>query len=372
MKQPSEPVEIFVLLAEALSENKAVRESFKSLDYIHFRDDWHHIPRGTVIFGEQVIYGYPHIGRVLALQAGLKAHFEAPFWAEEKINGFNVRIVKLGDQIVGLTRSGLICPFVTDRLADLMPLEIFNDHPDIVVCAEVAGPENPYLRSSPPFIPEDVQLFVFDLMRINEARFIPYREKQALCGEYDLPTVPHHGYYTADDIEAIRTVILQLHQEGREGLIFKEDSPRDHRAKYVTGSISIDDIAGTSEVFADIPPEYFTNRILRLALFLEEHGLGIDSDVRQALGTALLEGFHRTVTRYRTEHRVYETFRCRFRQRENAEQLLEQFRQTSRTIQIKPRQLSQEGDFWILEFDKIYPSTTGLLGNLLAGGLAFD
>jgi putative ATP-dependent DNA ligase len=359
-------------LPTALKQGKAKRQTYQGLSYLHYTDDFHHIPRGTAIFGETVIFGYPHIGRVLALKAGIQAHFKAPFWAEEKINGYNVRITKICDQVIALTRGGFICPFTTDRLVDLMPLKIFEEHPRQVVCAEVAGPENPYLESSPPFLREDVKLFVFDLMRQGQPGFLPYREKQAQIERYGLPAVPLHGYFQVHETCALSALILKLHQEQREGLVFKEDSPRDHRAKYVTGASCIDDIQASSDNLLDLPPEYFINRLLRLALFVEEHALPSSPALKQALGSAFLDGLHTAMQGYRATHHVSKRFRCRLRKKENAELLLDYLKHASRHIQILPRELRQEDGYWRLEFERVYPALTGMLGDLLAGKMVYD
>ncbi|GAB6066957.1 RNA ligase [Methylothermus subterraneus] len=359
-------------LPEAQRQGRAQRKTFKGLDYWHYTDDFQHIPRGTAVFGETVVFGYPHIGRVFALEAGIRAHFRAPFWAEEKINGYNVRITQIQGQLVALTRGGFVCPFTTDRLADLMPLEIFQKEPRQVVCAEVAGPDNPYLESSPPFISKDVKLFVFDLMTQGQPGFLPARAKQAQIKRFDLPAVPLYGYFQPDQIEDLRALILKLHEEWREGLVLKEDSPRDHRAKYVTGHSNIDDIRASSDNLLELPPEYFINRLLRLALFVEEHALPATSELKQALGGAFLDGLRAAMQCYRATHHVSTRFRCRFRHKENAELLLDHLRHASRHVQILLRDLRREDGYWQLEFERVYPALTGMLGDLLAGKMVYD
>ncbi len=359
-------------LPEALEKKKAKQRHFKNLEYTHFIDDWHHIPRGTAIFGNRVVYGYPHIGRVLALEAGLKAHFQAPFWAEEKINGFNVRIVHIGDQTIALSRGGFVCPFTTDRLPDLMPLGLFEAHPQMVVCAEVAGPDNPYLESCPPFIEQDVQLFVFDLMAMDCSQFLPYRDKVKIVDGYHLPPVPRHGCFTIDEVEKIRAIMLDLNQQWREGLVFKEDSERNHRAKYVTGNVNIDDLRAASDNLLELPPEYFTNRLLRLILFAEENRLAITPEMKQLLGASLLEGLHEAFAKFSRENKVYTTFRCRFRERENAELMLDHLKRACHSIKIQLRRLEKDGGHWLLEFDLIYPALTGMLGEFMAGKMIYD
>lgn len=359
-------------LPQALAGKKARQRDFKGLRYAHFIDDWHHIPRGTAVFNGRVVYGYPHIGRVLALEAGLKAHFQTSFWAEEKINGFNVRILRIEGQILALSRGGFICPFTTDRLMDLMSLELFNDHPEIIVCAEVAGPDNPYLESYPPFIGKDVQLFVFDLMRMDRSGFLPYPEKIALVDNYALPAVPRHGYFNSGEVDSIRIIMKRLNEQWREGLVFKEDSERNHRAKYVTGNVNIDDLRAASDNLLELPAEYFTNRLLRLILFMEENGLEVSQEAESALGNALLQGLHQAFGKYREEHKVFTTFRCRFREKQNAEMMIDHLKHASHNIKIQLRRLEWENTHWILEFDRIYPALTGMLGDLMAGKMIYD
>ncbi|MCX8049580.1 MAG: RNA ligase [Methylohalobius sp.] len=360
------------LLPDALRQRRAQAKTFKDLTYTHYTDDFKHIPRGTFVFDQTVVFGYPHIGRVLALEAGIKAHFKAPFWAEEKINGYNVRITQIQGQVIALTRGGFICPFTTDRLPDLMPLAIFQQHPELVVCAEVAGPDNPYLESSPPFIAKDVQLFVFDLMTQDRIGFLPQREKQVKIQHFGLPAVPLHGYFQPNEATKIAELILKLHRERREGLVFKEDSDRDHRAKYVTGSSCIDDLRVTSDNLLDLPPEYFINRLLRLSLFVEEHALPATAELKQALGGAFLDGLSAAMESYRSTHHVSKRFRCRFRHKESALTLLDHLKHSSRHIQILQHDLYQEDGYFVLEFERIYPALTGMLGDLLAGRMIYD
>ena len=65
---------------------------------------------------------------------------------------------------------------------------------------------------------------------------------------------------------------------------------------------------------------------------------------------------------------MYRVFRCRFRSREKALVLLEQIKHASTHIQVNMLSLEKEGDFWELEFEKVFLNMTGLLGYLLKGG----
>ena len=354
------------------NKSKSIAATHDDLRYCRFTEDTKDVTRGTAVFDHVSVHGYPHIGRLVALQPGLAEQFSAPFWVEEKVDGFNVRIFRIQDRLIALSRGGFVCPFSTDRIPDLLDPAIFDREPDLVVCGEIAGPENPYAENAPPFVPEDVRLFVFDLMRFNQTEFLPQDEKIRLIKHYKLPSVKIYGRFEVGDIDEIRGILRRVNDEYREGVVFKEESSRNHRAKYVTYNSSISDIRVNAYNLMELPPEYFTSRILRLVLFLEEQGLGRPEGINECVGAAFLDGLLEAIKRFRDQKKVYWTFRCRFRERGNAEKLMEHLRKVKRHVQIIQRDLRQEQGYWILEFDRVYPSLTGLLSHTLGGGLVYD
>ena len=360
------------LVREAVKHRKARSENFLGFEYLRFSDDYKDIPRGTALFQDTVIYGYPHIGRLFFLEKGLKEQFKKPFWVEEKVDGYNVRIFKLGNQIVALSRGGYICPFTTDRLSDFIDTKFFEENPDLILCAEVAGPENPYIEESPPYIEEDIRLFVFDIMRKGKEEFLPQDEKLSLIERYRLPSVEVLGKFTPEDIQELRRILFRFNEEGKEGVVFKEDSPENKRAKYITSSANLNDIKVTAKNMLQLPPEYYTNRILRLVLFMEEEGIERTEHLYEELGRAFIDGLFEAIEQFKREHKVYRTFRCRFRNKEMALAQMELLRRSSKHIQVIQRDLRKEENYWILSFDKVFLNMTGLLGHLLGGGIVFD
>ena len=360
------------LIREAIKKNKIKGENYKGLEYLRFTDDFKDIPRGTALFKSFVVWGYPHIGRIFQLASGIREQFSNPFYVEEKVDGYNTRIFLHDDQVLALSRGGYVCPFTTERVPDFINLKFFEDNPDLVLCAEVAGPENPYVDEHPPYIKEDIRMFVFDIMKKNSQEFLPYSEKERLIQKYNLPSVERFGLFTPDDVDKIKRLLKRLNDEGREGVVLKEDSERNKRVKYVTLYSSLKDIEITSVNLLGLPPDYFTNRLLRLSLFMEEENIKADQELFLNLGKAFLEGLLKAVEMYKKERRVYRTFRCRFKTKENALLFLENIKHASSQVQILERDLKKEGEFWILEFDRVYMNMTGLLGHLLAGGSIFD
>ncbi len=360
------------LIKEALKKNKVKGENYKGIEYLRFMDDFKEVPRGTVLFKGFTLWGYPHIGRIFQLSTGIKEQFTHPFFVEEKVDGYNTRIFLYQDQILALSRGGYVCPFTTDRVLEFINPKFFEDHPNLVLCAEVAGPENPYVDEYPPYIKEDIRFFVFDIMEKNSQRFIPYREKERLIERYELPSVERYGLFGVEDVDSLKKLMRRLNEEGREGIVMKEDSERDKRVKYVTLYSSLRDIEITSVNLLGLPSDYFTNRLLRLALFMEEEGLIANQELFLKVGKAFLDGLLRAMEMSKKDRRVYRTFRCRFKTKENALLFLENTKHASAQVQIIQRCLEKDGDYWILEFDRVYLNMTGLLGHLLAGGSIFD
>ncbi|PWG64352.1 RNA ligase [Sediminicurvatus halobius] len=360
-------------LDEALARGKAERRRFESLEYVRFSDGFAGIARGTVQLPDgRLLPGYPSIGRIQSLARGLRRQYAGPFWAEEKIDGFNVRLVQHDGALYAFSRGGFVCPFSTDRLPDLLDPTVFESEPALILCAEIAGPENPYLEGSPPQVREDVALFVFDIIRGADGAFLEPPAKSALAARYGLPMARSFGRFTADDQQALGSILRQLDAEGSEGLVFKGEGGGG-RTKYVTGRSNIADISLCSEQLLDLPPEYFTNRLLRLALFTDELGSADAPALERELGRAFLQGLERAVARSREVGRVGHRFRCRFRQRRNAEHFIAHLEATAgRRVHIAEGSPHREGDYWILEFERILQRMTGTLANVLAGQAQFD
>ncbi|RLK48187.1 putative ATP-dependent DNA ligase [Alkalispirillum mobile] len=359
---------------QALEKGKATRHEFEGLSYIRLHDSVARLPKGSVRLDTgRVIPGYPSIGRIQALATGLEKQYgDEPFWAEEKIDGFNIRIVAHEGRLLAFSRGGFLCPFSTDRVPELLDPALFDEHPGLIACAELAGPENPYMEGSPPHVAHDVALFVFDLMRDGQPGFIAQAEKQGLAERYRLPVARVFGRYRAQDQQALTELILSLDRAGCEGLVFKGEV-QGARSKYVTARSNINDIALVSDALLDLPPEYFTNRMMRLALFEAEHR-GNDPDLERELGRALLQGLGRSVQRSREVGRVGHRYRCRFRHQRNLDHFVAHLEATGgpQHVKILYQPSRQQDGYWVLEFERVLPRMTGTLAHALSGGAQFD
>jgi hypothetical protein len=147
------PTEANRRLLEVYSDvNEALgRERFLELEYARLRDTVAGYRRGSLVLPDgSVIPGYPSIGRVQSLGAGLRRHYSGAFWVEEKMDGFNVRIFRWQGRTYAATRGGYICAFSTDRLPDLLDSAILDDEPSDTPPAVTNEKGDPVVQYPPP------------------------------------------------------------------------------------------------------------------------------------------------------------------------------------------------------------------------------
>ncbi|MFQ5687884.1 MAG: RNA ligase, partial [Candidatus Scalindua sp.] len=130
---------------EAIEEHSVVTDVFDDVTFYRVVKRVGQLSRGTVISDAEIIFDFPRIARILQLENGIKLTFANPFYVEEKVDGYNVRIAKIEGRVFAFTRGSYVCPFSTDRLVDFFNIDkFFDENPELIVCGEIAGPENPY------------------------------------------------------------------------------------------------------------------------------------------------------------------------------------------------------------------------------------
>lgn len=67
------------LLDEARALERVKEHEYEGLTYLRFSDKHRHVPRGTVVMGGRVVAGYPSIGRIFMLEAGIRENFTGRF-----------------------------------------------------------------------------------------------------------------------------------------------------------------------------------------------------------------------------------------------------------------------------------------------------
>ena len=286
---------------EALRRGKALRESGE-FPYIRFKDGFRGIERGTVIAQKRVIWGFPHIKRIFRLEAGLERNLKADeIYAEEKIDGFNVRVALVGGRICAFSRGGFLDSFVTEKAREMGLERFFRDFPERVLCAEMIG-NTPYTEPTDEF---DVRLLVFDIDQ-GDGAYIPCREKYALLKKYGINGVPLLGKFRGDDYQALGKLALVLNKGRKEGMVLKS-ADRGMSVKYVTPHSDIDDIRKESGLVFDMPAGFFHQRVLRSAFFISDFSLDQEEYAR-LLGRAFYEGMARSIKSAKAGGAVAEEF----------------------------------------------------------------
>jgi len=363
----------YELLEQAQTLDRVQPLDFDGITYLRFSDKHHSIPRGTVVLDDRVVPGYPQIGRIFALEQGIRRNFSGPFSAEEKIDGYNVRVVRHHGRLLGLTRGGFVCPFTTDRLPELANLHpLFDVDPDLVICAEVAGPGNPYVSVPIPRAKEDIAFFAFDLMQLDKSEFVALERRDELFGRFEIPRSPVLGHYQPDQIEQLKALVLQIDGEGTEGIVFKA-LDGSCRTKYVTPRTNLADIMVDAPLIAELPESFFQLRLLRLMLGIAEFDLEDRvAEIERQLGHALVSRLLENVQKVRAGGVVADTITIRLRSENSADAVVAHMNRVSRTIKVREVTRKREEPYTILTLQKTYLGSTSRIHTLMSGTRMVD
>ncbi|ABN70526.1 ATP dependent DNA ligase [Staphylothermus marinus F1] len=239
---------------------------YGELNYVVFRRDLLGYREGTtILLGEEplIVHGYPSIQR-LAFIEGVSKHMIDNVVVEEKMNGYNVRVVYYMNNIYAITRGGYICPYTTARIRKLYSKNIklaYQEYPDTILVGEVVGTENPYVIYDYPEA-RGFDYFIFDTMKKDKLQ--PLRIRDEIAEKYSLKTVRILDIINKRDIDRLKTIINRLEKERREGVVLKDPYQRVPPLKYTTIYINIRDIWEGMRYPFDEGRGYLFSRIVRL------------------------------------------------------------------------------------------------------------
>jgi hypothetical protein len=174
--------------------------TYEGLSYRNLPDYRGPMERGTVLVEdpETVVAGFPKVPRTLVVREGIPQHFESEVVVEEKLDGYNVRVASLDGEVYAFTRSGIVCPFTTWKVREELELAPFFDaHPDLLVCGEMVGPENPYTVHDYPGV-DSLEFRAFDLRDRESGDPLPVDRRRALCEEFGIEQVGLYGRYDVE------------------------------------------------------------------------------------------------------------------------------------------------------------------------------
>jgi len=281
------------------------------IPYLRFKKEVHNVEEGTVVFlGERIAYarGFPKIRRAMLLGEVLKKHFKDKFQVEEKLDGYNIRTIFLND-LVCITRKGLVCSYTTQHVKKILGTNLFfKENPDLMLCGEVIGLQNPYQTKSYPEA-KDFGYFVFDIKDRRTGKSVPTDEKNSLMARYDIPSVKNFGVFTAQEAGMLLELVRTIGENKREGVVIKSQS-MDKQVKYTANQSTNNDLRYAFKFFFDYGQPFMFRRLVREAFQAYELGLSKKELEEEAgeLGKSILIPMVETIKRIAQGEEMTEDF----------------------------------------------------------------
>ena len=350
----------------------------KTLQYVYGKQELFRFDKpvssvegGTAVFLEpfKIIRGFPKISRTLMLYPALLKHFSScqKVAVEEKMNGYNVRVALIGDKLVALTRGGFICPYTTEKVNYLIGRDFFQDHPDLVLCGEMVGPDSPYVPKTFYNI-ESLDFFAFDVRKINSGYPMSVMERRKLMDEYGIKSVRLYGEFeVAGAHEAITDIIKDLGNTLREGVVIKDPQMILHPVKYTSSLSNCADLKYAFEFYNDLGRDFFFGRVCREAFQSVEWDENEESMRKrcQELGESILLPMISTITKKKAGERIAENVQIRVK---NPKTIAE-FEDYLRLLGVDAvfEMPEKIGDEYLVRIRKIYQSTNDKTETILGG-----
>lgn len=351
----------FAELAEHLQDN-----SYEGHDYRHLPGYRKSVEKGTVLMSNTVVRGFPKIPRCLVLDEGIPQHFDREIAVEEKLNGYNVRVARVDGEIYAFTRSGIICPFTTQTVRSTLPVESFFDaNPELMLCGEMIGPENPYTPDD-CYDVDSIAFRAFDIRDQTSGDPLPVSERRAICDEYEIPQTALFGVYDPPAaVESTLEIVRDLDAEDREGIIMQTTDGR-QQLKYTTSAANQGDLAFAFGFLFDYGRAFAFRRLIREGFqTVEFEESEADRQARaHGLGESLLLPMADAIERIDGGERIGERHTVRADPRV-VDRLLVHFRDQGLTIDIESDQ-RVDGDR-VLTFIKRIQRTNDKVESYLGG-----
>jgi len=316
-----------------------------------------------------IVRGYPKIRRALTLYPTIKRRFDGEVVVEEKMNGYNVRIAKFGDNIYAITRRGFICPYTTEKARESFNPDFFKDYPDLMFCSEAVGEESPFVPKKIYGV-DGIEFFVFDIRdtRTNEA--LPVNKKLRLSEEYGFKIAPILCQTVASRAHReIQEIVSDLGIEGREGVVIKDPEMKKQPLKYTSSQSNCSDLSYAFRYFNEYAKDFMLSRIVREAFqsfeFREDEEALKERCLR--LGKSILKPIIESIRDVQEGGKVVEKHRLKFRSLE----VLELFKDHVRRMGIDANYLEVEEryGYYILNFERYMKSTTDKISHLIKGNV---
>ncbi len=341
----------------------------QGVEGLQFRKGVGHIESGTMLcFGNklEIIRGFPRIRRTLLLTPALEEHFNKEIVVEEKMNGYNVRIALIDKKIIAFTRGGYICPYTTKKAPEILDMEtFFQDNPELVICGEMVGTENPYVTHHYREIGK-LGFRIFDLRFKTSNKPISIDDKLALLESYNLPRVNFFGTIKIEDaVERIFEIIHELGNDHREGVVIKDPEMKIDPVKYTTSQAHLGEIEYAFTYPFDFGRSFFFSRVIREGFQAFELNESEDEMKKRAhlLGESILYPMIRTIKLISDGNSAYEDITIHVDNVEEADDFARHLRDLGVVAVVHS---FIDGKAVIR---RIHQSTSDKISNFLRGGL---
>ncbi|OKY78193.1 MAG: ATP-dependent RNA ligase [Candidatus Methanohalarchaeum thermophilum] len=359
-------------------EYKKVKEGIKKdiieekNNYFRFHKKWGGVERGTIFFKSgDILPGYPKIKRTLLLDPTLKNHFIERVAIEEKMNGYNVRIANVRDNVIAATRGGLICPYTTAKAREKINLDFFKENPHLIVCGEMVGPDNPYVPKD-IYNVESLEFFVFDIRKKGTGEPLELNKRRKIVKEFDLRNVRLFGIYNLDKaVKESKKIIKSLGKEKREGIVFKDPKNNKEPIKYTSSQSNCEDLKYAYRFYNDYGSDFVHSRTVREAFQSYEWNEGQEELEKRAkrLGLSILDPMLKTIKeKKKNKQEIGEEVSIKVSDIDLAAEFKEHLKEQGVEAEFKSYEELEDNSYriWI---DKKQKSTDDKTKSLLDGGL---
>jgi putative ATP-dependent DNA ligase len=353
---------------QSLQETVVKTSSWPEPQLLRFEKEASGVEAGTVIFESgEVVFGYPKIRRAMMLAPALEKHFPDTLAVEEKMNGHNVRITSVDGEVIALTRGGFVCPYSSEVARKILPEGIFDADPDLVLCGEMVGPENPYVPKS--IYPTDtIDFYLFDLAHKNGKKTLGVHRTHRFADEHHVKATALLGEFRKDRAaEKIKRIIKQLGRRGREGVVIKDTENKVPALKYTSSEANRDDLAFAFRYYNDHALDFFVSRAVREGFQSVEWLETPDERKARALrlGESILMPLVETIEKKQAGENIVQKVQIRVRSLQTAREFEFHLRRSGiRAIFDSPEPID---DGYLIRITKLIMSTNDKTQALLEG-----
>lgn len=323
-----------------------------------------HIDIGSVLVQKDdsfsLVLGFPKIKRAMLLGPAIKYNFGniVKVAVEEKMNGYNVRVISLDGKLVALTRSGHVCPYSSEKANTLLDHSFFTENPQLVLYGEMVGPDNPYVPKEIYGI-ESLEFFVFDIRHKDTGAPLPLHERRSLAEKYGFRQVRFFGEFAVQEApDMITNIIREIGKIGHEGVVIKDPKMVLQPIKYTASQSNCSDLRHAMKVYNESGRDFIFSRIVREGFQSVEWNESEEEFKKRCmqLGESILKPMKESIIKVRDGERVAEEFTIRVKEKATISRFEEYMRRLGMDIIFSEPKIV--GNEYLVHITKVNKSTS--------------